>query len=154
MEWLNYHTFKDKLLGYIYMELWKKCKCVKTESKYEISNFGKKDFFAVHNTNYWLQKNYMGIGPSAHSFNGFSRQWNLKNNLFYVKALKNNTDFFVLENLSLKNRYNEYVLTRLRTIWGCNEIEINQLFGLDILAHFKKVATEKKEFFEIKKKYL
>ena len=119
--------------------------------QYEISNFGKKDFFAVHNTNYWLQKNYMGIGPSAHSFNGFSRQWNLKNNLLYVKALNNNTDFFVLENLSLKNRYNEYVLTRLRTIWGCNEIEINQLFGLDILAHFKKVATEKKEFFEIKK---
>jgi oxygen-independent coproporphyrinogen-3 oxidase len=110
---------------------------------YEISNFGKKNFFAVNNSNYWLQKPYLGLGPSAHSFNGNSRQWNVKNNNLYVKALRENTPFFEIEELSLKNKFNEYVLTRLRTIWGCDIIEIEQRFGAELAMHFKKIIMNK-----------
>jgi len=104
--------------------------------QYEISNFGKPGHFAVHNSNYWLQKNYLGLGPSAHSFDGLSRQWNLKNNAAYVKAIDDSTDFFEKEQLSISDRYNEYVLTRLRTIWGCDPSEIKKLFGQKIFEHF------------------
>jgi oxygen-independent coproporphyrinogen III oxidase len=110
---------------------------------YEISNFGKKNFFAINNSNYWLQKPYLGLGPSAHSFNGNARQWNVKNNNLYVKALHQNTPFFEIEELSLKNKYNEYVLTRLRTIWGCDILEIEQHFGYELAMHFKKIITNK-----------
>ena len=116
---------------------------------YEISNFGKSGFFAKHNSNYWLQKEYLGIGPSAHSFNGSSRQWNIKNNNLYIKALEQNTNYFEKEELSLKDRYNEYILTRLRTIWGCDVNEIRILFGEAILEHFMKIVNEKKNYFEI-----
>ncbi|MDO9001638.1 MAG: radical SAM family heme chaperone HemW [Bacteroidota bacterium] len=116
---------------------------------YEISNFGKAGFFAKHNSNYWLQKHYLGIGPSAHSFNGVSRQWNLKNNGLYSKAIENKTDFFEKEELSIKDRFNEYVLTRLRTIWGCDTEEIKLLFGETTLLHFLKIAEQKKADFEI-----
>lgn len=105
---------------------------------YEISNFGKENFFAVHNSNYWLQQAYLGLGPSAHSFDGVSRQWNVKNNNLYVRALQEGTVFFEKEILESKDRYNEYVLTRLRTIWGCDEREIDSLFGKEILLHFKQ----------------
>lgn len=115
---------------------------------YEISNFGKPGFFAKHNSNYWLQKEYLGVGPSAHSFNGSSRQWNLKNNNLYIKAISENTNYFEREELSIKDRFNEYVLTRLRTIWGCNVEEIKTLFGEKILSHFLKIAEQKKNDFE------
>jgi oxygen-independent coproporphyrinogen-3 oxidase len=85
----------------------------------------------------------LGLGPSAHSFNGNSRQWNVKNNNLYVKALRENTPFFEIEELSLKNKFNEYVLTRLRTIWGCDIIEIEQRFGAELAMHFKKIITNK-----------
>ena len=103
---------------------------------YEISNFGQPGRFARHNSNYWLGKHYLGLGPSAHSFDGSSRQWNVKSNQGYVRALETQTSFFERETLSLKNRYNEYVLTRLRTIWGCDLGEINTLFGKDVADHF------------------
>lgn len=105
---------------------------------YEISNFGKPGRFAVHNTNYWLQQPYLGIGPSAHSFNGESRQWNLKNNPLYMKALEENTPFFEKELLTAADRYNEYVLTRLRTIWGCEPAEIAAQFGESGRLYFEK----------------
>lgn len=104
---------------------------------YEISNFGREGFYAVHNTNYWLQKPYLGLGPSAHSFNGLSRQWNVKNNSLYTKSLREGTQFFEKEELTIEDRYNEYILTRLRTIWGCDEKEIEMLFGSNILKHFQ-----------------
>jgi oxygen-independent coproporphyrinogen-3 oxidase len=115
---------------------------------YEISNFGKSGFFAKHNSNYWLQKEYLGVGPSAHSFNGSSRQWNIKNNALYIKAIEENLSYFEKEELSLKDRFNEYVLTRLRTIWGCDVEEIKLLFGENFLALFLKMVEQKKTDFE------
>lgn len=113
--------------------------------QYEISNFGKTNFFAQHNSNYWLQKPYLGLGPSAHSFDNISRQWNVKNNHQYIKALNENLNFFEREELSLRDRYNEYVLTRLRTIWGCDINEMEKLFGKNISEHFIKVSVNEKE---------
>jgi oxygen-independent coproporphyrinogen-3 oxidase len=111
---------------------------------YEISNFGKPGFFAVHNSNYWLRKNYLGVGPSAHSYNGVSREWNVCNNAIYIKALDEGSSFSETEVLSQKDQYNEYVLTRLRTIWGCDISEIRQLFGKDAAANFQKSASKYK----------
>lgn len=102
---------------------------------YEISNFGKPNYLAVHNSNYWLQKHYLGIGPSAHSFNGETRQWNVKNNNAYIKALNENTTFFEIETLTEANKYNEYILTSLRTKWGCNE-KFMKRFSNKIQDHF------------------
>ncbi|GAB5552387.1 MAG: radical SAM family heme chaperone HemW [Saprospiraceae bacterium] len=85
---------------------------------YEISNFAKPGKYAVHNSNYWLGKHYLGIGPSAHSYNGQSRQWNIANNSKYRKALAANELAFEIEFLDAEQRYNELVMTRLRTTWG------------------------------------
>lgn len=115
---------------------------------YEISNFAKEGFFAKHNSNYWLQEPYLGIGPSAHSYNGVSRQWNVKNNPIYVNHLKNNTPFFELEELTSDNRYNEYVLTRLRTVWGCDADQIKTLFGDSYKIHFLNALGERSAHFE------
>lgn len=109
---------------------------------YEISNFGKKDRFALHNSNYWKGRYYLGLGPSAHSFNGKERQWNVSNNSSYIKALTQRLPFFEIETLSNDNRYNEYVLTGLRTIWGCDVIYIEKTFGAEAAAHFKKIIGE------------
>lgn len=114
--------------------------------QYEISNFGKRNYFAVHNTNYWLGDHYLGLGPSAHSFNGISRQWNIKNNSLYSENIKTGKSYYEIENLNLKEKYNEYVLTRLRTIWGCDNKEIEALFGYKAAEHFKKLIGNKKDF--------
>lgn len=104
--------------------------------QYEVSNYCKNNKIAKHNTAYWFGKNYLGVGPSAHSYNGCSRQWNVSNNSKYVNALKNKLPFFEQEHLSEQNRYNEYLITRLRTKWGVlfNEIESN--FPKGIRDHF------------------
>jgi oxygen-independent coproporphyrinogen III oxidase len=117
---------------------------------YEISNFGKPGYFAVHNSNYWLGKHYLGLGPSAHSYNGVARHWNLKNNALYIQKIKEGKDFFEVEHLSQKDKYNEYVLTRLRTIWGCDTKEIEKLFGKEILEHFLGLIKTKTTFVEEK----
>ena len=92
---------------------------------YEISNFGKEGFFSTHNSNYWKGQHYLGLGPSAHSFDGTSRQWNVSNNNIYIKKIFEKTnDYFEKEILTEKERFNEYVLTSLRTIWG---IDLNYL---------------------------
>ncbi|HOP58863.1 MAG TPA: radical SAM family heme chaperone HemW [Bacteroidales bacterium] len=85
---------------------------------YEISNFGKPGFFSVHNTNYWKQAPYIGLGPSAHSFNGYSRQWNLSDIEKYIKFIRSGRDYYEREELDLRTRFNEYVMTSLRTMWG------------------------------------
>src|SRR5690606_887350 len=85
---------------------------------YEISNFARNGRYAKHNTNYWKGKHYLGIGPSAHSFNGESRSWNVANNAKYIAALADNTDFQEIENLSKEDQFNEYVMTSIRTMWG------------------------------------
>lgn len=86
--------------------------------QYEISNFARPGHYAQHNSNYWLGEPYLGLGPSAHSFNGQSRQSNVANNALYINSLAENKVPFEVENLSPEQRYNEYVLTSLRTSWG------------------------------------
>jgi len=118
--------------------------------QYEISNFGKENYFAVHNSNYWKGKHYLGLGPSAHSFNGKTRQWTVKNNSLYNKAIENKLPFFEVEELTLNQKYNEYILTRLRTIWGCDSKEIKNLFGETIFDYFLNQVKNKKQFLEEK----
>lgn len=96
---------------------------------YEISNFGKPDYFSKNNTAYWLGKKYIGIGPSAHSFDGIRRGWNINNNAKYIKALDNNELPIEEEVLSKTDKYNEYIMTGLRTIWGVSLDRISLEFG-------------------------
>jgi oxygen-independent coproporphyrinogen-3 oxidase len=85
---------------------------------YEISNFGKPGYLSLHNTGYWKQVPYIGLGPSAHSFNGYSRQWNVSDLKAYVRSVNDGTSFFEREELDLKTRFNEYIMISLRTMWG------------------------------------
>ena len=105
---------------------------------YEISNFGKEGFFSNHNTSYWKNKHYLGIGPSAHSFNGISRQWNVASNKEYIKKLNEDDSYFEVEQLSDTQQYNEYIFTALRTIWGVELEYINNQFGQEAINYFKK----------------
>jgi oxygen-independent coproporphyrinogen-3 oxidase len=104
---------------------------------YEISNFGKSGFFSKHNSNYWKGVHYLGIGPSAHSFDGTSRQWNIKNNAEYIRNIENNKIPFTKETLNITDQYNEYVLTGLRTMWGVNINHLSKKFGNLLEKHFK-----------------
>jgi oxygen-independent coproporphyrinogen III oxidase len=115
-------------------------------SHYEISNFAKEGFIARHNSNYWLGQPYLGIGPSAHSFDGINRQWNVSNNGVYTRALEKGAPYFELELLTPRNRYNEYILTRLRTIWGCDMEEMQRLFGEETLMHFNAQLKKHQSF--------
>jgi len=105
---------------------------------YEISNFGKEGFFSKHNTAYWKNKNYLGVGPSAHSFNGSSRQWNIASNKQYIEKVNKDDSYFEIELLSNTQQYNEYIFTGLRTIWGVELDYIGNQFGLEALNYFKK----------------
>ncbi len=105
---------------------------------YEISNFALPNHYSRHNSSYWQGKKYLGIGPSAHSFNGQSRQWNVANNPLYIKSIKEGKLSFEKENLSPAQRYDEYIMTGLRTIWGCDLQQIRQL-GFE--AHFLKTVA-------------
>ena len=102
---------------------------------YEISNFGKPGYFSKHNTSYWQGKPYLGIGPSAHSFNGTQRSWNVANNTKYIKSIQEHKLPSEIEVLSKKDRFNEYVMTGLRTIWGVSIDKIESEFGLDYKQH-------------------
>ncbi len=106
---------------------------------YEISNFAKSGWHARHNSNYWLGTDYLGIGPSAHSFNGKSRQWNVANNAQYIKALTAQETAFEVETLSKEQQYNEYILTALRTKWGCDLAKIEN-WGQAFKHHFEKIS--------------
>ena len=100
---------------------------------YELSNFGKPNYFSKNNTAYWLGKKYIGIGPSAHSFNGKSRSWNVSNNSIYLKAIADNKVPSEIEILSKTDQYNEYIMTGLRTIWGVSLERIETEFGSSYL---------------------
>ena len=95
--------------------------------QYEISNFAKKEHYSRHNTSYWKQEEYLGIGPSAHSFNHVSRQYNVPNNTKYVKELQQNIVPTEIEILTIEDQVNEYLLTGLRSKWGCDIHKINTL---------------------------
>lgn len=109
--------------------------------QYEISNFAQPGFRAKHNSAYWKGEPYLGVGPSAHSFNGHSRQWNVANNAAYLLSISDNKIPFELENLTPEMRYHEYVLTRLRTVWGCQLTEIEAI-GNQYATHFEKNITQ------------
>ena len=96
---------------------------------YELSNFGKEGFFSQNNSSYWLGKPYLGIGPSAHSFNGKERSWNVRNNTKYIKAIRENILPIEREILTEMDGYNEYIMTGLRTIWGVSLDKVNNDFG-------------------------
>ncbi|BDB56524.1 coproporphyrinogen III oxidase [Flavobacterium ammonificans] len=109
---------------------------------YELSNFGKENYFSQNNSAYWLGKKYIGIGPSAHSYDGISRSWNVANNALYLKALQNDELPNEVEKLTLEDRYNEYIMTGLRTIWGVSLVRIDQDFGIDFLNYLKKQSQK------------
>ncbi|MDO1501753.1 coproporphyrinogen-III oxidase family protein [Winogradskyella maritima] len=96
---------------------------------YELSNFGKEGFFSKNNSSYWQGKSYIGIGPSAHSFNGKERSWNVRNNSKYIASIERGSLPAEQETLSTTDRYNEYVMTGLRTIWGVSLERIEKRFG-------------------------
>jgi len=109
---------------------------------YELSNFGKENYFSKNNSAYWLGKKYIGIGPSAHSYDGISRSWNVSNNSIYLKSLEENKLPNEIEILSKTDRYNEYVMTGLRTIWGVSLDRIEHEFGNDYLDYLQKQAQK------------
>ncbi len=104
----------------------------------EISNFCKEPFYSLHNKNYWFRKNYLGLGPSAHSFNGKSRQWNVSNVQKYISSINSGVISKEIEELSIDQKYNEYILTSLRTVWGTDAKYILNQFGVSYLDNFKR----------------
>ncbi len=111
---------------------------------YEISNFAKKGFHSKHNTAYWQGKKYLGIGPSAHSFNGKSRQWNIANNAKYMRSLKGNKLIFEKEILTPEQQYNEYILTSIRTSSGIDFNKINKMgHGIHFSKNIEKYIQQK-----------
>ncbi|MBY0427291.1 MAG: radical SAM family heme chaperone HemW, partial [Cytophagales bacterium] len=110
--------------------------------QYEISNFSRKGFESKHNSTYWEIKEYLGVGPSAHSFNGEIRYSNVSNNPAYIQGIKNGQNISEIENLTAFEKANEYIMTGLRKNSGLNCVELNNRFGYDIL-------TEKSKEFEI-----
>jgi oxygen-independent coproporphyrinogen-3 oxidase len=112
---------------------------------YELSNFGKENYFSRNNSAYWLGKKYIGIGPSAHSYDGISRSWNVSNNSIYLKSLENNKLPNEIEILSKTDRYNEYIMTGLRTIWGVSLDRILFEFGNEYLEYLQ---TQAKKFLD------
>jgi oxygen-independent coproporphyrinogen-3 oxidase len=118
---------------------------------YELSNFGKENFFSKNNTAYWLGKSYLGIGPSAHSFDGKQRSWNIRNNTKYIKGIELDRLSIEREILSIKDRYNEYVMTGLRTIWGVSLEKIKADFGVKYVTYIK---TESEKYRQQKLLYL
>jgi len=113
--------------------------------QYEISNFCRPGFHSRHNTSYWQQVPYLGIGPSAHSYDGESRQFNVSNNSLYRKAIESNTVPFEREVLTRENRINEYLFTTLRTVWGCDLEKIKVNFEFDVFQENKAYLTTLQE---------
>lgn len=110
--------------------------------QYEISNFARNEQYSKHNSAYWSGEKYLGLGPSAHSFNGDSRRWNIAHLDRYIHGIENNTTWFEEELLSENERFNEYILTRLRTKWGISVQEIAKRFGLKYARLVEKEAAK------------
>lgn len=109
---------------------------------YELSNFGKENYFSKNNSAYWLGKKYIGIGPSAHSYDGEKRGWNVANNSLYIKSIQNNELPIETEVLTISDRYNEYIMTGLRTIWGVSLERIEKEFGWDYVNYLEKQSQK------------
>lgn len=113
--------------------------------QYETSNFAKGEEYSKHNSSYWRGKKYLGIGPSAHSYNGVSRQWNIANNKRYIDAINNKNIYFELEELTNVDRVNEHLLIGLRTVWGCDLNVIKELLNELAYQSFYKELEDQKE---------
>jgi oxygen-independent coproporphyrinogen-3 oxidase len=119
---------------------------------YEISNFGKEGYFSRHNSNYWKQVPYIGLGPSAHSFNGYSRQWNVRNLKSYIKSVNEGSSYYESEHLDNRTCFNEYIMTSLRTMWGIDLEYLEKVFEkegydyvINLSAKFKEYGLMKQE---------
>lgn len=110
--------------------------------QYEISNFCKQGFESKHNSSYWKGTSYIGIGPSAHSFNGKMREWNIKNNIKYIESLSRHIIPAENELLSINDEINEYIMISLRTIWGIDLTIIEKKFGDNYLTTLEQSAEE------------
>lgn len=113
--------------------------------QYEISNFAKDELYSMHNSSYWLGKKYLGLGPSAHSYNLLSRRWNVSHVESYVRGLEAGSDYFEEEILSKKDHYNEYILTRIRTKWGVVLSDVQQNFGTELYEYMLKQIEKYKK---------
>ena len=123
--------------------------------QYEISNFGKKNYFSTHNSNYWVGSEFLGIGPSAHSYNGENRSWNISSNSKYIQSIKNNIIPSNEEKLTNSEKFNDYIMTSLRTIWGADLILIKKKFGKTIHSDLNKQIQKwikSKDIFQEKEK--
>lgn len=109
---------------------------------YEISNFAKPGQRSRHNTSYWLGKHYLGLGPSAHSFNGVSRQWNIASNALYLRAIAQGTVPYEIEHLTPTQQLNEYIMTSLRTIEGLNLRQAYTRFGQEAAAAILQASAK------------
>ncbi len=109
---------------------------------YEISNFCLPGMHSVHNSSYWSGDHYLGLGPSAHSYNGSTRQWNVSSISRYADLIGSGSPHFETEFLSPSQKYNEYVMTSLRTIWGTNPDHIRKIFGEKAASHFMAQAHQ------------
>jgi oxygen-independent coproporphyrinogen III oxidase len=113
--------------------------------QYEISNFAKDKAYSRHNSSYWQGCKYLGLGPSAHSYNGVSRQWNVSSLERYINAVNSGSPAFEREELTLTDRLNDYLITRIRTIWGISLVEIGEHFGKEFS---QKVLLSSKSFLD------
>ena len=109
---------------------------------YEISNFCKPGLYSQHNSSYWKSKKYLGIGPSAHSFDLTTRRWNVSSVSGYLDGIENNKPYSESEILTEQDRFNDYIITGLRTIWGISEELIQAEFSDQYLVHFQKIRDE------------
>lgn len=105
---------------------------------YEISNFAKEGNYSRHNRGYWERKPYLGMGPSAHSFDLHTRRWNCSSVEEYISALAHGEPYFEVEQLSSQDQYNDYIITTLRTQWGINDDYLKQHFEPHFVAHFQQ----------------
>ena len=110
--------------------------------QYEISNFAKDQHYSKHNSSYWRGEKYLGLGPSAHSYDGVSRQWNVRNNYQYIEAIRQGHVPFEKEVLTPTQKFNEYILVSLRTMWGCNLEKIKNDFGEKAAEDFYKSVSK------------
>lgn len=118
---------------------------------YETSNFCKANAWARHNTNYWRGGKYLGLGPSAHSYNGLSRQWNVANIKEYIEGINNHRPVFEKEILTRDQKYNEYVMVSLRTMWGVDIELISEQFGENYTEHFLKEVQRFEKLKQVKR---
>ncbi len=109
---------------------------------YEISAFGKEGYFSRHNSSYWKNEKYVGLGPAAHSFDGNSRSWNIASISKYIEGIKKGEPIRESEQLSKTDKYNEFILTGLRTMWGMDMAELKNRFGEELYQYCLEIARK------------